>query len=330
MNQSNKALQGLGIPYAALISIVFGMMILSFPIGAFVVFNSDIGDEINFEYPLSGFDFFLGGIGYEIPIEFELGDAFIVIWILFLILFTISFLGPKKDFLKTLTPMIADGKQPLESNYLVTMIKWFSVLVLISGMINFVQEGVGITIEAPPVENELIRFYDVTVAPIIEEIGFRVLLIGLPLFVLYSHKTSFLHFFKSLWNPSDNLDVFNSRKALILIVVVALFFGIAHILSGEPWSSGKFAQATASGIIIGWVYFRMGLVSAILIHWATNYFVFSYVYMIADFAEISVEQAFEHSLMITFEILFIALGILSIAIMIFNRYNFKKKEKLEI
>jgi membrane protease YdiL (CAAX protease family) len=210
------------------------------------------------------------------------------------------------------------------------MIKWFSVLVLISGMINFVQEGVGITIEAPPVENELIRFYDVTVAPIVEEIGFRVLLIGLPLFVLYSHKTSFLHFFKSLWNPSDNLDVSNSRKALILIVVVALFFGIAHILSGESWSSGKFAQATASGIIIGWVYFRMGLVSAILIHWATNYFVFSYVYMITDFAEISVKQAFEHTLMMTLEILFIALGILSIAIMIFNRYNFKKKEKLEI
>ena len=330
MNQANKALQGLGIPYAALISIVFGMMVLSFPIGAFVVFNSDIGDEINFEYPLSGFNFFLGGIGYEIPIEFELGDAFIVIWVLFLILFTISFLGPKRDFLKTLTPIIAEGKHPLESNYLVTMIKWFSVLVLISGMINFVQESVGISIEAPPAQNELIRFYDVTIAPIIEEIGFRVLLIGLPLFAFYSHKTSFSHFFKSLWNPSDNLDIFDSRKAIILIIIVALFFGIAHILSGEPWSSGKFAQATVSGIIIGWVYFRMGLVSAILIHWATNYFVFSYVYMIADFAEVSIEQAFEHSLMMTFEILFIVLGIISIAMMIINRYNFKKKEKLEI
>ncbi|MFB5610182.1 MAG: type II CAAX prenyl endopeptidase Rce1 family protein [Nitrosopumilaceae archaeon] len=330
MNKINKALQGLGIPYAALISIVFGMMVLSFPIGAFVVFNSNIGNEINFEYPLSGFNFFLGGIGFEVPIEFELGDAFIVIWILFLILFTISFLGPKRDLLKTLTPMIAEGKQPLESNYLVTTIKWFSILVLISGMINFVQESVGITIEAPAAQNELIRFYDVTIAPIIEEIGFRVLLIGLPLFVFYSHKTSFSHFFKSLWNPSDNLDVFDSRKAIILIVVVAVFFGVAHILSGEPWSTGKFTQATVGGIIIGWVYFRMGLVSAILIHWATNYFVFSYVYMISDFAEVTVEQAFEHSLMMTFEILFIALGIISIAIMFLNRYSFKKKERLEI
>lgn len=330
MNQANKALQGLGIPYAALISIVFGMMIFSFPIGAFVVFNSNIGNEINFEYPLSGFDFFLGGIGYEIPVEFEIGDAFIVIWVLFLILFTISFLGPKKDFLKTLTPIISDGKYPLESNYLVSMIKWFSILVLISGIINFAQESVGVTIQAPPAKNELIRFYDVTIAPIIEEIGFRVLLIGLPLFAFYSQKTSFSHFFKSLWNPSDNLNIFDSRKAITLIVIVAVFFGIAHILSGEPWSSGKFTQAAVSGIIIGWVYFRMGLVPAILIHWATNYFVFSYVYMIADFGGISIWEAFEHSLMTVFEILFIALGIISIAMMVINRYYFKKKEKLEI
>ncbi len=330
MDRLNKALQGLGIPYSALISITFGMMIISFPIGVYVVFNSDIGEKINFEYPISGFDFFLGGIGYEIPIEFELGDAFIVIWILFLVLFTISFLGPRKNLLKALTPMITDGKQPLESNYLVTMIKWFSILVLISGIINFVQENVGITIQVPVVENELIRFYDVTIAPIIEEIGFRVLLIGLPLFAFYSHRTSISHFFKSLWNPSDNLNVSDYRKAIILIIVVSIFFGVAHILSGESWSSGKFSQATASGIIIGWVYFRMGLVSAILIHWATNYFVFSYVYMIADFAEVSIEQAFEHSLMLTFELLFIALGIISITIMILNRFSFKKKERLEI
>ncbi len=52
--------------------------------------------------------------------------------------------------------------------------------------------------------------------------------------------------------------------------------------------------------------------------------------MIADFAEISIERAFEHSLMMTLEILFIALGIISIAMMIISKYNFKKKEKLEI
>ena len=294
------------------------------------MFNSNVGNEINFEYPLSGFDFFLGGIGYEIPLEFEIGDAFIVIWVLFLILFTVSILGPKKDFLKTLTPIISNGTYPPESNYLVSMIKWFSILVLVSGIINFVQESVGITIEAPPAQNELIRFYDVTVAPIIEEVGFRVLLIGLPLFAFYSHKTSFSHFFKSLWNPSNNLDIFDSRKAVVLIVIVAVFFGIAHILSGEPWSSGKFTQAVVSGIIIGWVYFRIGLVAAILIHWATNYFVFSYVYMVADFAEITIEKAFEHSLMTTFEMLFLVLGIISIAMMVINKYYFKKKEKLEI
>ena len=46
------------------------------------------------------------------------------------------------------------------------------------------------------------------------------------------------------------------------------------VFSDDAWSTGKLAQAAASGIIIGWVYFRYGLVSAVLIHWATNYFIF--------------------------------------------------------
>ncbi|KKL22440.1 hypothetical protein LCGC14_2435410, partial [marine sediment metagenome] len=223
-----------------------------------------------------------------------------------------------------------EGKHKSKSNYLVAGIKWFAILILVSMVINFVQDSFGIKTESPQTSNILLRFFDVSLAPLTEEIAFRVMLIGIPLFAMYAHRSSFGSFFKALWHPSENLQIKLSTRVLVLIVVVGVLFGVAHVISGEPWSSGKFAQATASGIIIGWVYFRMGLVSAILIHWATNYFVFSYVYMITDFAEISVEQAFKHSLMMTLEILFIALGILSIAIMIFNRYNFKKKEKLEI
>ena len=77
-----------------------------------------------------------------------------------------------------------------------------------------------------------------------------------------------------------------------MIVVVGIFFGAAHIISGEPWSLGKFAQASASGIIIGWVYFKHGFPSAILVHWATNYFIFSYVYFLADINEISIKMLF--------------------------------------
>ncbi len=322
----NKILQGLGIPYSAIISIIFGMMILSFPIGAFLVFNTNIGEAITFEFPIKGLSL-LSDVNYSIPLE--LGDVFIVLWCIFLILFSISMLGPKRDFLKTLMGILSEGKYSTNSNYLVAMISWFSILILISGIINYLQEGVGITIVPPLGDNQLIQFVDVTIAPLIEELGFRVLLIGIPLYVIYSHKVSVIHFFKSLWNPYANLHIYETKKTIILIVVVAVFFGISHIIFEDSWNNGKFAQATASGIIIGWVYSRYGLAPAILIHWATNYFIFSYVYFVAEINQISVAEAFAHSLLNSLEILFLAAGVLSCIVLYLNYYC-KKNKILEI
>ena len=328
--QENKTLQALGIPFSALVSIIFGIMIFSFPIGVYVVFNTEIGNEINFEYPLQSLDFFIAGISIQIPIDFELGDAFIVLWCTYVIIFSIAMFGPKKNFFKVLAPIMNEGKFDSSSNYMISMIKWFTVLILVSAIINVVQESIGITTEAPVAENELIQFFDVAKAPIIEEVGFRVLLIGVPLYAIYSHRTSAKHFFKSLWHPYRNLHIFEKNKAIALIILVAVFFGLAHIISGEPWSSGKFAQAAASGIIIGWVYFRYGLAPALLIHWATNYFVFSYVYLISDINLVTISEAFSHSMLQTFEIIFFVTGIISVVMMIIHYQNSKKQEKLEI
>ena len=305
-------------------------MILSFPLGTFVMFHTELGDDINFELPLNQFELFVAGIGISIPIDIEIGDAFIFLWLVYVILFTVALLGPKDGFLKTMSSLLSHGKLKTKSNYLVAVTKWFSILILVSAIINFVQESFGVSTVPPPAENNLIQFFYVTLAPITEEIGFRVLLIGLPLFAIYSHKSSVKHFFRSLWAPSDNLHIYNSRRAIILIVVVAAFFGLSHIISGETWSNGKFAQATASGIILGWLYFRFGLVSAILVHWATNYFVFSYVNFISQVSLISLEEAFSHSLVHTMEIIFLISGVLSVCILLLSYYTSKKKPALEI
>ena len=251
-----NVLQTIGIPYSALISIIFGLMIVSFPIGAYVVFNSEIGDNIDFGFPLEKFDLFIAGINMEIPFEYQIGDAFVVVWCVFAVLFTIAIIGPKKSFLGSISGLLIREKNLTDANYLITIIKWFSVLVVISGVINFVQESFGIVTEPPESTNDLILFLAVTIAPIIEEIGFRVILIGIPLFLIYSFKTSIRSFFHVLWHPYENLHIVDNKKAILLIVLVGIFFGAAHIISGEPWSSGKFAQAAVSGIIIGWVYYR--------------------------------------------------------------------------
>lgn len=327
MSTQKKILKILGIPHSALISIIFCMMILSFPIGTYVVFNSEIGDNITHEYPIDSLGIFLSGIGLDTSIEFEIGDGFIVMWCIFLILFTVSIFGPKENFVKTLQSIITEGNYQIQNNYIIATVKWFSVLIIVSALIIAIQEFFGISIEKPDVSNELIQFFHLTLAPIIEELGFRVLLIGLPLFVLYSRKFSFKSLIKSLWRPLQNIHTVNLKSALLLIFIVGIFFGLLHIISGEPWSVGKFAQAASSGIIIGWVYFRFGLAPAILIHWATNYFIFSYAYIIADINQISIENVFTNSFLNTLEIILIVTGIISVIVMVLN-YIFSKKYAL--
>jgi len=329
LENSNKILQALGIPFTALVSVIFGLLLVSFPIGIFVVFESDIGDDINYEFPLTHLELFHGTEMYQAPIDISIGDVFVILWTFYLILFVIAILGPKLGFLKSLSSIISFGKYEINSNYLINVIKWFSILVLISVLINFIQEQFSIETIPPLVDNDLIQFFYVSLAPLVEEFGFRLILIGVPLFAIYSHKSSVKHFIKCLWNPST-LDIHDYKKAIFLIVFVGVVFGFAHIALGESWSEGKFAQATASGIILGWVYLRYGFVASLLIHWATNYFIFSYANFISQLNFISIEDAFSHSLMSSLELLFLITGSLSICILLVRRFYSRKVSDLEI
>ena len=329
MQNSNKILQSIGIPYTALLSVIFGLLLVSFPIGIFVVFESDIGGDINYEYPISHLDIFIGSEFYQSPVDVSLGDVFIVLWIFYLVIFVIALMGPKLDFFKTMSPIISSGKHDARLNYMIGITKWFSILILVSGLINYVQEGFGVPIVPPIADNDLIQFFYVSLAPLIEEFGFRLILLGIPLFALYSHKSSVKYFLKCLWNPS-HLDIFDSKKAIFLIIFVGVLFGFAHIAFGDSWSEGKFAQASASGIILGWVYLRYGFVVSLMIHWTTNYFIFSYANFISQINLISIESAFSHSLMSTLEILFLISGTFSICVLILNKFYSKKESNLEV
>ena len=330
MPNLNNILHGIGIPLSALISIIFGMMILSFPLGTYAVFNSNIGDDIDYNFPQDQFDIFIAGLHLGIPIEFEIGDIFIVFWSIFLIFFVITFLGPKNNFLKSIMHLLNKEKDDPDGNYLVNIIKWFSIIVVISAIINFIQESFGIITSPPASMNDLTMFLAITISPITEELGFRVMLIGIPLFLIFTHKSSLKFFFSALWHPYKNLHIVKHKRAIGIIVAVGLFFGLAHIISGEPWSEGKFAQAAISGIIIGWVYYRYGLISAILVHWATNYFIYSYLFFISDLNQISIQNAVSHSMIGTLEVILVVTGVISIAMIVINYFNTKNQKKLSM
>jgi hypothetical protein len=323
LQNQNKIIQLLGIPFTALLSIIFGLLLISFPIGIYVVFESDIGDDINYDYPVTHLDIFSQTDFYQSPIDITLGDAFVILWMFYLIIFVIALLGPKQHFLKSISSLISMGKYDTKLNYMFAMTKWLSILILISAIINFIQESFGIVTTPPLGGNSLIQFFYVSLAPLLEEFVFRIILIGIPLFVLYSGRASIRYFVKCLWNPSS-LNILDSKKAILLIIFVGISFGFAHIAFSDSWSEGKFAQATAGGIILGWVYLRYGIVVSLLIHWATNYFIFAYAHFISQINYVPLELAFTNPLMSSLEWIFLFSGILGVSILLLNRFYLKK------
>ena len=323
MQNQNKIIQLLGIPFTALLSIIFGLLLISFPIGIYVVFESDIGDDINYDYPVTHLDIFSQTDFYQSPIDITLGDAFVILWMFYLIIFVIALLGPKQHFLKSISSLISMGKYDAKLNYMFAMTKWLSILILISAIINFIQESFGIVTIPPLGGNSLIQFFYVSLAPLLEEFIFRIILIGIPLFVLYSGRASIRYFVKCLWSPSS-LNILDSKKAILLIIFVGISFGFAHIAFSDSWSEGKFAQATAGGIILGWVYLRYGIVVSLLIHWATNYFIFAYAHFISQINYVPLETAFTNPLMSSLEWIFLFSGILGVSILLLNRFYLKK------
>ncbi len=324
LEKLDKIITTLLVPYSGLLSVVFGVMILSFPIGLYVMYDSDVGKEINYQYPINGFDMFVAGIGYKVPVSFEMGDAFVIAWTIFLILFTISYFGPEESLLKTLSSMMSRGVKRFQSNAMVNMMSWFSILILFSVIIDAVQQSFGVKIELPTSDNDLVRFFQIGISPLTEEIGFRVLLIGVPLFLMYSHSASIKTLLKSLWRPSKYLSISDYKKPMILIITIGLLFGVAHIISGTPWSAGKVTQAAMAGIIIGWVYVRYGLAPAILIHWATNYFLFSYLFFLSDLSQSPTINDSSNPFSNTLELILVATGVFAVVIKILERIESKK------
>ena len=322
MQNQNKVFQLFGIPFTALLSVIFGLLLISFPIGIYVVFESDIGDDINYDYPITHLDIFSQTAVYQSSIDMSIGDAFVILWMFYLILFVIAIIGPKQNFLKSISSIISVGKYNVKLNYMMAITQWLSILIFISAIINFIQESFGIVTMPPLGDNNLIQFFYVSLAPLLEEFIFRIILIGIPLFALYSSRSSIRYFLKCLWTPSS-LNLVDSKKAILLIVFVGILFGFAHIAFSDSWSEGKFAQATAGGMILGWVYLRYGIVTSLLIHWATNYFIFAYAHFISQINYVSLESAFSNSLMSSLELLFLSSGILAVCILFLNRFYLK-------
>ena len=262
---------------------------ISFGIGLFLVFFTNIGGEINWTNSVS-LDFLLFSLfGFQ-DINFNLGLTFLFFWLIYLTCFLFCLLKPvsltRLTFLKirqgptsTNTQIGQNIGSGLPHNYLFITISWFSLYFVLSILIDIVQQLFGITLGNPLTHNPLLSFFYLSAAPLNEEIFFRVILMGLPLFMIFI-PVGRGKFLSTLNHPYPNIQEsrgkYTTIGVFIIIVLNSFVFGLSHVIFGGGYEIGKISQAALGGLIIGWIYYRYGFASAITFHWISNYVFFAY------------------------------------------------------
>lgn len=207
----------------------------------------------------------------------------------------------------------------LSKNFLLVMPLITSVLLTAVLIIHSFQESMGCpTGSAPTVGSPLEDFLLLTYAPIVEELGFRIIPLGLfllfylpaikresilPLSGTERLKTIFLAVLlpekaKKKLGLETGISVFEWS----LIVLFAVFFGFAHWLS-PSWEVGKITTTTLSGLVFGWTYLKYGAYAPILLHWFFNYYFKAYDLASQSFFEI--ELVFFFVFMVTLCVAFL-------------------------
>ena len=146
----------------------------------------------------------------------------------------------------------------------------FSSSMLILQLIDYIQGAFGLEVGEIEVCNPLYNFFYVSLAPITEELGFRLCLIGVIGLLISREKGS--KWLRALVRPKGNME--KGLKIHSLIIFSAILFAYFHLLGG--WKAGKFAEALFTGYVLGRVYYSRGIGQSIMLHWSFNFFTSSF------------------------------------------------------
>ena len=251
----------LALAYIVLILLLIGLMILSFPIGLYTVFITDLGRYSSIR------------------------GLFIIFWFIYLVLFVKAIRGPRLPLNRIPRTALNYELKSIFNNTLSTLAVTFSALLLITTFIELLQKSVGVETgslhEIDP-SFPILLFISTTIAPIEEEIIFRVATIGIVVILLLFIRGNHFNPFRVLWHPAKHVSELGKRADMKIIyfaiIISGALFGFAHIAFGAGWEIGKVTTSSLAGIILGLIYFFYGFPGAVLLHWSFNYFLDSFYY----------------------------------------------------
>ena len=228
----------------------------------------------------SGIILFATLLTFEVPINFNFGELFLALWTIYLILFAIAMNGPIRNIVSAIRASSTKGIASLFDNSMLATLIVFPVVTWITVAISLLEQAGGVSTGSLPPADPLLQFVELSIAPLREELGFRVIPIGIVAMLILFSSGKVRDGLLSLWHPSRYLkknlspeDYTHHMKAIyVTIAVSAILFGLAHVLLGAGWGPGKILSAAVAGVGLAGLYYVYGFPAAVLLHWSIDYF----------------------------------------------------------
>jgi len=244
-------------------------------------------------------------LGFNTP-DLSVGAVFLFVWILYGLCFIVAWKW-RKAFHAAFKKSASKGLHDVFSNFLFAMPLLSSMVLTAALAIIYSQSAVGIETGVPQLPSDPHEaFLDLAYAPVIEEVAFRLVPIGIlmvvyvfalgkPMKELSASGNRLKLFSLALFYPEGakkmaglpNVDEHGILKGIsslewLMIAVTSVIFGLAHLLPPNTWEVGKITSAFVQGGFFAVAYVAYGFEAPILLHWYFNYYFYFFDPAIAE------------------------------------------------
>ncbi|MDV3293953.1 MAG: CPBP family glutamic-type intramembrane protease [Nitrososphaerales archaeon] len=259
--------------FVLLLLVTAALVIISFPVGFYTIFYTSLSNQVNAASLVNGIFFFVGPYVTALPIGGSLGNIFVALSVIYA---GMLILAAKQGagLLSSLRASFSEGFGALFRNTFYVSLVAIGFLAFTILVIDSLETAGSVPVGSLS-GDAMQLLMSLTIAPLREELGFRMLTIGLVAALVSLGKSKAVAL-RAIWRPSAAYEgEVNStlpRVALAVAVVLSsVAFGLVHIESGSGWQIGKLPEAAIAGLVLGYLYVKYGFHVAVLTHWGIDY-----------------------------------------------------------
>lgn len=257
-----------------LLGFTAALMLATFPAGTYAVFSGRLSGNFTASQLVTPY-YWVGPLVGFFPFSVSAGGWFAFLTAVYALLVVSLLLGEARPAAAARRALKEGVGTLLSSPFLGTVVA-IGFLTFTASLIDAFVSTSGVPIGGVTGDPFGI-FLGFATAPLIEEVGFRVILIGLVAYIL-SLGRPLRTALAALWKPSVALEgaAVWSGTSIILWAAVAFSsatFGACHVAcGGGGWQIGKLPEAIYGGVVLGYVYVKYGFPAAVITHWGIDYF----------------------------------------------------------